>query len=135
MVRGPYWTTAAPWPAGVLELVNHPLRTDGWHPSFSELPNDMEMYDIEIRFPRDVDDVVQKLAAIKAPLLRLELRQTKAKRATVLEPTSRPVGAEFRISNQAIINLHFGRLPVDKSGARVFGVTRYTEAPTACPPA
>lgn len=126
-------TIADPWPDGVLELVNHPLRTDGWHPWFTEFPNDMDMYDIEIRFPRDVDHVVQKLAAIKADSLRLELRQTKAKRTTGVERT-RPTGAEFGIGNQAIVNHWFSKLPVDQSGARIFGVSRFTEPPTASPP-
>jgi len=32
------------WPAGVMELVNDPLRTDGWLPWFSELPNDVNYF-------------------------------------------------------------------------------------------
>lgn len=126
-------TTATPWPEGVLEVVNHPLRTDGWHTWFSGLLNDIDRFDLEIRFPRDVDHVVQKFAAIKAPSLWLELRQTKAKWTTQMKG-SRPIGAEFSIGNQAIVNHWFKHLPVEKSGARIFGAHRYTKPPTACPP-
>src|SRR5262249_10222965 len=117
-------TTADPWPEGVLELVNHPLRTDGWHPWFTELPNDVDSFDIEIRYPRDVDHLVQKLAAIKAPSLQLELRRTKAK-GTGARASGRPIGAEFRIGNQALVNHWFGNLPVDEKGVRVFGMHRF----------
>jgi hypothetical protein len=32
------------WPAGVLDLVNDPLRTEGWNPWFSECANDVNFY-------------------------------------------------------------------------------------------
>jgi hypothetical protein len=126
-------TIADPWPEGVLELVNHPLRTDGWHPWFTEWPNDVDSFDIEIRYPRDVDHLVQKLAAIKAPSVRLELRLTEEKWRGA-HAGGRPIGAEFRIGNQALVNHWFRDLRVDEKGVHVFGLHRLSEPWTACPP-
>ena len=121
------------WPEGVLELVNDPLRTDGWHPWFSGMPNDVDQFDFNIRSARAVDHLIRKLAAIKADSLRIELDPGKANRRVVNEGGGE-VGAKFRIGNQAILNHWFARLKVDGAGARVHGVHRYTKPPTACPP-
>ena len=42
--RGKAVAVQPDWPEGVLDLVNDPLRTEGWNPWFSECPNDMNFY-------------------------------------------------------------------------------------------
>jgi len=61
------------WPAGVLELINDSCRTTGWQPIFSELPNDVEYYLLDVKSADDVARIVEKFSAIKASQLRVIL--------------------------------------------------------------
>jgi hypothetical protein len=116
------------WPDGVMKLINHRLRTDGWHSWFSELPNDGNYYGMDIRGMDDVNALLKLLAAVKAKRVVLNL-----------DPAAGGshvggVGAVFSIGNQPILDRWFKRLPVVKPGVRRFGVNRYRKPPTAQPP-
>src|SRR4051794_59118 len=65
------------WPQGVLEIINDPVRTTGWHPWFSELPNDMRYYILQAEKPEDIQRLVRALAAIKAPSVEIILGPAK----------------------------------------------------------
>ncbi|MHC4405125.1 MAG: hypothetical protein ACYTG0_36220 [Planctomycetota bacterium] len=118
----------AGWPKGVLALVNDPLRTNGWHPWFSECPNDRYYYAMEVRRPEDVNHLVGILAAIKAEAVQLRLDPAKG------ASHADGVGAVFTLGNQLIINGWYLRLPEVAPGIRQFGLHRYHKPPTAQPP-
>src|SRR5262245_6731167 len=61
------------WPEGALKLINDPLRADGWHPWFSECPNDRYYFGLEVHTPADINHLVEILAAIKAEKVELHL--------------------------------------------------------------
>ena len=69
------------WPAGVLDLVNDPLRTEGWNPWFSEWPNDVNYYTFKVSDTSDVNRLIAKLAAIKSAKARVFLYPGKEPRA------------------------------------------------------
>lgn len=77
------------WPAGVLDLVNDPLRTEGWNPWFSEWPNDVNYYAFKVSGTNDVNRLTAKLAAIKGAKPQILLNPGKEARVlaftTVLE--------------------------------------------------
>lgn len=91
-------TAATPWPEGVLQLVNDPLRTDGWNPWFTGFPNHVEVYDFAVQTPSDVNRLVSKFASIGSRPLRLHLSPLASKdRVTT-------VGAQFSLGNQALLD-------------------------------
>src|SRR5512136_1443436 len=69
------------WPEGVLDLVNDPLRTDGWKPWFSEWPNDVDFYAFQVSGTNDVNRLIAKLAAIRSTEARVLLYPDKEPRA------------------------------------------------------
>lgn len=121
---------ASPWPEGVLDLVNHPLRTHGWNHFFSSSPNDVDEFDFNLRYVRDMEHVVRTFTAIKSDSLRLELYLQNDKPPLI----PKTIAAQFQIGNQAIVDSWFSSLPADENGARIFGVHRLTEPWPACPP-
>ncbi len=116
------------WPQGVLELINDPVRVNGWHPWFSECPNDRYYYEMDVRRPQDVNRLIKLLAAIKCRTLELNLNPADG------APHADGVGAIFALGNQPIINRWFMTLTEVEPGIRRFGVHRYREPPTAQPP-
>ena len=68
------------WPAGVLDLVNDPLRTEGWNPWFSEWPNDVNYYAFKVSGTNDVNRLTAKLAAIKGAKPQILLNPGKEAR-------------------------------------------------------
>jgi hypothetical protein len=116
------------WPQGVLEFINDPLRVNGWHPWFSECPNDGYYYSMEVRQPQDVNHLIKLLAAIKANKVELNLDPANGARH------ADGVGAIFALGNQAIMDRWFKTLPEIEPGIRQFGVHRYREPPAAQPP-
>ena len=97
-----------PWPEGTDELANHPLRTDGYYPWFSECPNAADVYDIAIRYPRDVNHLLQKLAAIKGASRQLMLNPAK-ERPKGLDISRPGIGAEFTITSQVLYDFYLRR--------------------------
>ena len=125
------------WPAGVLDLVNDPLRANGWHAWFSEWPNDVNYYELKGQKTEDVNHLIQKLAAIKGSEVQILLNPAKeagqlAFTTSVEKGSSIP--AVFSIGNQEQINQWFEHLEKDSSGIRVFGVYRLEKPPVALPP-
>jgi hypothetical protein len=65
------------WPKGTLAVINHRFRADGWHPWFSECPNDTYYYEMDIRTPEDVQALIKTFAAIKSETLKLRLQSAE----------------------------------------------------------
>ena len=125
------------WPEGVLELVNDPLRTDGWNPWFSEWPSDVNHYGMKVRNVDDINHLIAKLAAIKVTNAQVCLRPEKEVGAlgfTTQIEKGNGLAATFSIGNQKRINQWYERLPKPESGPREFGVHRLTKPPEAVPP-
>jgi len=72
---------SASWPIGVGDLLNDPARTDGWNPYFSGYPNDVSHYGFDIGSIDDLNRIIEKLAACKCNVRRIQLSYEK-------EPTS-----------------------------------------------
>jgi hypothetical protein len=127
----------ADWPEGVLDLVNDPLRTEGWHPWFSEWPNDVNHYTFQISGTNDVNHLVTKLAAIKNAKAQVLLYPDKEARGlgftTVLEEGN-GAAVVFSIGSQERINQWYEHLKEAEPGVRVFGVNRFHKPPEAQPP-
>ena len=62
VARGQLAKALPGWPQGVLELINHPVRVNGWHPWFSECANDGCYYEMDVRGPEDVNHLIKILA-------------------------------------------------------------------------
>jgi len=127
----------AEWPAGVLELVNDPLRGDGWNPWFSELPNDVNWYEFKIHNTDEVNQLIGKLAAIKAT--NVVVRLNAGTHAAKFEPAQAAsaggkTAVVFSIGSQQQLNDWYQRLPETEPGVRKFGVQIYKQAPVASPP-
>jgi hypothetical protein len=125
------------WPAGVVELVNDPTRTEGWSPWFSEWPNDVKNYTFHLQSAAEANRLLKEFAAIKAPKLQLRLNPGKEPRglgfSTVLKEGNTNA-ALFSIGSQARINEWYQHLAESKPGVRKFGVHELTEPPAAMPP-
>ncbi len=95
------------WPAGVLELVNDPLRTEGWNPWFSEWPNDVNYYAFKVSGTNDVNRLIAKLAAIKGAKPQILLNPGKEARVlaftTVLDEGN-GAAVVFSIGSQERVN-------------------------------
>lgn len=126
------------WPEGVLALVNDPLRTEGWHPWFSECPNDVNFYAFHVNDTNDVNRLIAKLAAIKSTNAQVFLYPEKEARAlaftTVLDKGNE-AAIVFSIGSQELMNEWYQHLQEAEPGVRVFGIHRYHEPPVAQPPA
>ena len=125
------------WPEGVLELVNDPLRAEGWKPWFSEWPNDVNFYTFEVTGTNDVNRLIANLAAIKCAKPRVRLYPGKEARGlgftTVLDEGN-GAAAVFSIGSQKRIDEWYQHLKEVEPGVRAFGVARYHETPKAQPP-
>ena len=122
------------WPAGVRELLNSPLRGDGWHPWFSECPNDLTYYEFDVETPEDVEAVLGLLDGVDSAGVRVVLAPGEGRSHGSLVPSTNTPPVVFSIGSQTIIDEWFRRLSVDATGARVFGVHSYSQPPSAAPP-
>lgn len=119
------------WPAGTMDLVNDPLRTDGWLPWFSELPNDVNRFQLDLKNTDDANRLIAKLAKVKADRVIVVLSSDDGPvwlrnwRMRSAEDTA----AEFHLGSQKRLDDWFKHLPNGK-----FGAHTYTEAPKAQPP-
>jgi hypothetical protein len=112
-------TRADRWSKEVLHLVNHPLRTDGWHPWFSGLANDYVEFDYDVLAMKDVNGLLEFLGRIDAPDVTVILKQG-SDRAPVM----------FGIGNQSIVDHWFEDQPIHSVHRRN---GRFTP-PKAAPP-
>ena len=106
------------WPEGALALVNDPLRTDGWKPWFSELPNDVTHYHFGVHDAEDVNRVVQRLAEVKSDVVRLRLHAGQHRAA---RPFRRPCEEEARDKSisrniSRFVSEHRQRQPITDDG-------------------
>jgi hypothetical protein len=127
----------ADWPEGVLDLVNDPLRTEGWNPWFSECPNDVDFYSYAVEGTTNVNHLIAKLAAIKGAKARVLLYPDKEPRVLALTTVlgeDNGAAVVFSIGGQQRMNEWYQHLHEEKPGVRVFGVHRYQEPPEAQPP-
>jgi hypothetical protein len=120
------------WPEGVAKLLNMEFRTDGWNGWFTEWPNDVEHYQLEVKSTDDANAVIAQFAKIKAKSLHVRLSSEK-------EPSGigwvssikkgNDTAMLFTLGDQERLNAWFARLPGGK-----FGVMEFAAAPTAVPP-
>jgi hypothetical protein len=118
----------ATWPEGVLAIVNDPVRTTGWHPWFSELPNDLRYYILQAKKPEDIERLVRLLSLVKGTGMQI-----------VLDPNQGAAHAEnapatLSIGHQPTLGDWYARLPVTAAGVKEFGELRLTKLPAASPP-
>jgi hypothetical protein len=112
------------WPDGTLNLVNHPLRVEGWHSYFSELPNDVEQFAYRMENAADANQLIEVLGRIRSREVTLALTPLKEH-----AQEKRTFPAVFSLGSQPILDAWFKKLPGGK-----FGVHQYTEPPKAMPP-
>ncbi|MEW4529339.1 hypothetical protein [Maioricimonas sp. JC845] len=120
------------WPVGVADLVNDPARTHGWNPWFTEWPNDVNHYGYAAESMEEVNRLVQKLAAIDAPLRRVMLAAAEEPRGigwVSSVPEGNGLAALLSIGDQQRLDQWYSRLPGGK-----FGVMEFESAPVAVPP-
>lgn len=125
------------WPDGVLDLLNDPVRTDGWNPWFSEWPNDVNHYGFKPGTSNDVKRIVGKLAGIRAEGVRIELHPGKEPGPlgfTTVLPKGNGTAAVFSVGSQDVIDQWYRGLEKTASGERSFGVHQFTECPRALAP-
>ncbi len=125
------------WPAGMFEVLLDPARKVGWHPWFSECPNDVEFYAFAVRTTADAQRLIDLLAKVKT-----------GQRMVVLDPghgprglgewrpnaQGREWGAQLSFGNPQVLKQWYERLPVGKDGKRRFGVHVYDKEPNAATP-
>ena len=116
VARGQMAKALPGWPQGVLALINHPTRVNGWHPWFSECPNDRYYYELDVRRPEDMNRLLEALAAVKAETVQLRLDPADG------APHADGVGAVFALGNQPILDRWFTTLTEVEPGVRQFGV-------------
>ncbi len=113
------------WPAGTLAMINDEARRFGWHHWFSELPNDGNWFDYEVKDTAEINRLIERLAAIASK-----------RHVVVLWPGEPPtheqvrVAAEFSIGSQRRLDEWYDQLPADKQ----FGAQKIDKRPTAAPP-
>lgn len=125
------------WPEGSVELVNDPLRANGWHPWFSELPNDTIYFEMNVRDARDVQHLIDQMKKVKTLKRRIALhpgREANIVSYTKFVKAGNEIGAVFQIGSQARLDQWYEHLAEVRPGVKVFGVHEYEKAPEAQPP-
>ncbi len=125
------------WPKEIVELLEDPLRTDGWISRFSDWPNDVYHYGMRVRNAEDINHLIAKLAAINVTNAQVCLRPEKEVGAlgfTTEIEKGNGLAATFSFGNQKRINQWFEHLPEIEPGVKKFGVHRLTKPPEALPP-
>jgi hypothetical protein len=125
------------WPTGVIDLLNDPLRADGWNPWFSEWPNDVNVYEFKPQSSEESSSIIESLTKIRSDAIQIQLNPGNEPHAigfTTVLPEENDIAAVFSIGSQNLIDPWFQRLPEPEPGIRTFGVHRFTECPKAMPP-
>ncbi|HWN96044.1 MAG TPA: hypothetical protein VNT99_13485 [Methylomirabilota bacterium] len=99
------------WPAGAVELINDPARTEGWNPWFSGWPNDVHYYVFKLSDSVDANRLIQRLAAIRT---NVHLKLNPAREAGALAFTTRMKpgnshAAVFSLGNQRVLDELFAQ--------------------------
>ncbi|MFN7140994.1 MAG: hypothetical protein ACK4UN_16815 [Limisphaerales bacterium] len=63
----------AGWPKGALDLINDPLRMEGWHRWFSGIFNPVDDFEFEVRNMDEVNHLLELLGKIDSPGLQVRL--------------------------------------------------------------
>ena len=119
------------WPAGVGALVNDPARTSGWNSWFSEWPNDVRQYAMEVKTTDDLNRLIEKLAAVESDVRQIRLSCLKAPNGlgwVTNAPKDNKIPVIFSIGDQSRIDEWY------KHVRKPFGVMEFTATPVAVPP-
>ncbi|MEX0937611.1 MAG: hypothetical protein WDZ59_07100 [Pirellulales bacterium] len=119
------------WPEGVAELVNDPVRTTGWNSWFTEWPNDVNQYAMEIKSTDDLNRLIRKLAAVESDLLQIrlsDLAEPKGLGWVTSVPEGNDIPVIFSIGDQERIDQWYAHV------RQPFGVMEFVAAPVAVPP-
>lgn len=111
------------WPEGTLELADHGLREDAWHPVWSGHANDVLHFGYRPKGLVETNELLARLAAIRGPK-RVILCPEKAARGE-----GKGFTATFSLGSQKTLDEWFDVLPGKRFGPRVLA-----EPPTALPP-
>jgi hypothetical protein len=129
--KGNVATVSDDWPTGVGDIVNDPLRTNGWNSWFTEWPNDVNQYAFEIKSMKEVNALVEKLAKVKPAIGQIRLSYLKEPSGlgwVTQLPEENNIAVIFSIGDQGLIDAWFKRV------RKPFGVMEFNAAPIAVPP-
>lgn len=119
------------WPKGAGDMINDPVRTTGWNSWFSEWPNDVNHYAMEIQSTNDLNRLIEKLSNVKSEIREIHLSHQKEPRGlgwVTQLPARNQIPVMFSIGNQHQINEWY------KHVRKPFGMLEFTAAPVAVPP-
>ncbi len=122
---------SAGWPQGVGDLVNHPARTTGWNSWFSEWPNDVNQYALEIKTMEELNRLIQELASVKSDMLQIRLSYLKEPKSlgwVTQVPKGNGIPVIFSIGDQSRIDQWYKRV------RKPFGQMVFVATPVAVPP-
>lgn len=111
--------------------MNDPTRTTGWNSWFSEWPNDVDQYALEITTTDDLNRLIEKLSATKSEVRQIRLSYLKEPVGlgwVTSLPEGNHIAAIFSIGDQSRIDEWYKRV------RKPFGVMEFTAAPVAVPP-
>lgn len=129
--KGQAAPVSSTWPAGVGDLVNDPSRTSGWNSSFSEWPNDVNQYSLEIKSTEKLNRLIIKLSAIKTKVRQIHLSYQKEPAGlgwVTRLPEGNGIPVIFSIGDQSQIDAWYMNV------RQQFGVMKFTKASEAVPP-
>ncbi len=119
------------WPEGVGALVNDPVRTTGWNSWFSEWPNDVNQYALEVENSEDLNRLIRKLTETESEIRQIRLSPLKEPQAlgwVTLVPKGNNIPVIFSIGDQSRIDQWFVHV------RKPFGKMEFLAAPVAVPP-
>ncbi len=119
------------WPEGADELVNDPARTTGWNDWFSEWPNDVNQYAMEVQSVEDVNRLIEKLAAVKTDLKQVRLcplPEPKGLGWVSSVPEGNQIPVMFSIGDQTRMDQWYAHV------RKPFGQIEFEACPVAVPP-
>lgn len=116
------------WPEGVLNLVNHPLRTHGWQGFFSECQNDSQYFGIEIMSPADMHRAIKAFATIESKDLVIQLNPGGLRQAC--RRNRGPLHAWKSEGHRRVVRAPAG----PENSERRFGIHSFQKPPPAQPP-
>jgi hypothetical protein len=123
--------TAKPrWPRGLAAFLNSPRRTSGWNPFFSEMPNDCDYYEFDVRQTDEINELIQAFAHIKSPKLQICLSPDTGPRTIGRHPADadqRTLAVLFSIGDQETLDKWYVGFPPNKKELRAL-------PPIAVPP-
>ena len=119
------------WPGGVEKIVNDQSRTDGWNSWFTEWPNDVNQYAMEVESTNDLNRLITNLSKVEGKLRQIRLFNGKAPGSlgwVTNAPKNNSIPVIFSIGDQKRIDEWYGRV------RKPFGVMEFLDTPVAVPP-